>query len=124
VIPLFNEEQVFPHLKSELRNVRTTWGCATEIVLVDDGSSDATFALMHAWSEEDPSVKAIALSRNFGHQIAVTAGLDAACGAAVVIMDADLQDPPAVVAEMLRGYCLGYDVVYGQRSERQDESVF
>jgi dolichol-phosphate mannosyltransferase len=124
VIPMFNEEQVFPQLKAELDRVRPTWGCATEIVLVDDGSEDATFSLMHAWSEADPSVKSVALSRNFGHQIAVTAGLDAAQGDAVVIMDADLQDPPAVVGEMLRGYCTGYDVVYGQRTERRAETVF
>lgn len=124
VIPMFNEELAFPLLKAELERIRSTWGCATEFVLVDDGSSDATFSLMHAWSETDVSVKAIALSRNFGHQIAVTAGLDAARGEAVVIMDADLQDPPDVVSAMLRGYCLGYDVVYGQRAERRDESLF
>jgi glycosyltransferase involved in cell wall biosynthesis len=124
VIPMYNEEQAFPHLKAELQRIRPTWGCPTELVLVDDGSSDATFLLMHSWSQEDPSVKAIALSRNFGHQIAVTAGLDAARGEAVVIMDADLQDPPAVVGEMLSGYCAGQDVVYGQRTERQDESLF
>jgi glycosyltransferase involved in cell wall biosynthesis len=124
VIPMFNEEQAFPHLQAALQEVRPTWGCANELVLVDDGSNDKTFALMHTWAEADPSVKAIALSRNFGHQIAVTAGLDAARGDAVVIMDADLQDPPAVVHEMLRGYRLGYDVVYGQRTERHDESLF
>jgi glycosyltransferase involved in cell wall biosynthesis len=124
VIPLFNEEKVFPLLKAELQRIRPAWVCPTEIVLVDDGSSDGTFPLMHSWSLEDSSVKAISLSRNFGHQIAVTAGLDAACGTAIVIMDADLQDPPAVVGDMLRGYCLGYDVVYGQRVERRDESLF
>ena len=124
VIPMYNEEEAFPHLKAELERILPTWGCPTELVLVDDGSRDATFSLMHAWSQADPSVKAIALSRNFGHQIAVTAGLDAALGEAVVIMDADLQDPPAIVSDMLRGYCLGYDVVYGQRTKRHDETLF
>lgn len=124
VIPMFNEEQVFPHLKSELQRLRQTWECVTEILLVDDGSTDTTFSLIHSWAGEDSTVKAIALSRNFGHQIAVTAGMDMASGSAVVIMDADLQDPPALVEDMLKGYCLGYDVVYGQRSERNLDTAF
>jgi dolichol-phosphate mannosyltransferase len=79
---------------------------------------------MHEWAAEDPAIKIIALSRNFGHQIAVTAGMDASSGDAVVIMDADLQDPPSLVPEMLAGYCDGYDVVYGQRTVRDGETWF
>lgn len=124
VIPLFNEEEAFPLLKAELHKVISAWGCPTELILVDDGSRDRTGALMNEWSAQDSSVKSIFLSRNFGQQIAVTAGIDAAKGDAIVIMDADLQDPPAVVEKMLSGYCEGYDVVYGQRLERQGESFF
>ena len=78
---------------------------------------------MLEWARQSPSVKAIGLSRNFGHQTAVTAGLDASRGDAVVIMDADLQDPPELISEFLRGYAQGYDVVYGHRLEREKESV-
>lgn len=124
VIPMYNEEETFPYLKTELESVASTWGCPTELILVDDGSRDRTYALMYAWSLENPNIKTISLSRNYGHQIAVTTGVDAAMGDAIVIMDADLQDPPAVVEEMLRGYCKGYDVVYGQRLERHGESAF
>lgn len=124
VIPMYNEEAVFPHLRAELTRVRGLLGCPTEIVMVDDGSRDGTFALMQAWSREDASIKSIALSRNFGHQIAVTAGLDVAQGDAIIIMDADLQDPPAVAVEMVKGYCEGYDVVYGQRVHRHDDTWF
>jgi len=124
VIPMYNEEETFPYLKAELERVTPGWGCLTELILVDDGSRDRTYELMYGWSLENPSVKTISLSRNYGHQIAVTTGVDAALGDAIVIMDADLQDPPAVVEEMLRGYCQGYDVVYGKRLERHGESAF
>jgi len=124
VIPMYNEEAAFPYLRAELSRVRADFGCPTEIVLVDDGSSDGTVACMRAWSAEDKSIKSVVLSRNFGHQVAVSAGLDVSRGDAVVIMDADLQDPPAVAVEMMRGYCLGYDVVYGQRIKRQDDTWF
>jgi dolichol-phosphate mannosyltransferase len=79
---------------------------------------------MHEWAQAEPAIKLIALSRNFGHQIAITAGMDASSGDAVVIMDADLQDPPSLIPEMIRGYCEGYDVVYGQRTEREGETWF
>lgn len=124
VIPMYNEEETFPFLKAELQRVTPEWGCKTELILVDDGSCDRTYDLMYEWAMENPDVKTISLSRNYGHQIAVTTGLDAANGDAIVIMDADLQDPPSVVEEMLSGYCKGYDVVYGQRLERHGESIF
>lgn len=120
VIPMFNEAAVFPQLRQELSRVRGDFGCATEIVMVDDGSSDETYAAMQAWSREDTSIKSVALSRNFGHQIAVSAGLEIARGDAVVVMDADLQDPPAVAVQMLQRYREGFDVVYGQRIARHE----
>jgi dolichol-phosphate mannosyltransferase len=124
IVPLYNEDAVFPMLRAELSRVRGDFGCPVEIILVDDGSHDETYSLMHAWAREDPSVKTIGLSRNFGHQLAITAGLDACSGDAAVIMDADLQDPPALVPEMVKAYCEGYDVVYGQRTDREGESLF
>src|SRR3990172_3583792 len=124
VIPMYNEEEVFPLLKSELTALKASLGCRVEIILVDDGSTDATYQLIHEWALEDSSVKTIALSRNFGHQIAISAGMDASSGDAVAIMDADLQDPPSLVPNMIAGYCEGYEVVYGQRAEREGETWF
>ncbi len=124
VIPMYDEELVFPLLKAELVKVRAELPCPTEIILVDDGSSDETYRLMHEWAESDTGIKVIALSRNFGHQIAITAGMDASSGDAVVIMDADLQDPPSLVPAMIAEYQKGYDVVFGQRTEREGETWF
>jgi dolichol-phosphate mannosyltransferase len=124
VVPIYNEEQVLPLLRPQLSQLVNELLCRVEVILVDDGSSDRSYALMHEWALEDPAVKVIALSRNFGHQIAITAGMDASSGDAVVIMDADLQDPPSLIPEMIRGYCEGHDVVYGQRTEREGETWF
>ena len=95
-----------------------------EFVLVDDGSSDASVALMRRYAEEDPRFRVIVLSRNFGQQIAFTAGLDATRGDAVAIMDADLQDPPDVILEMLPHWEKGVHVVYGQRRTRSGDTRF
>lgn len=124
VIPMYNEEQVLPLLRQHLTQMMNELLCRVEVILVDDGSTDRTYALMHEWALEQPAIKLVALSRNFGHQIAITAGMDASSGDAVVIMDADLQDPPSLIPEMVRGYCEGYDVVYGQRTERDGETWF
>lgn len=124
VIPMYNEEQVLPLLRQQLAQLINELLCRVEVILVDDGSTDRTYALMHEWALAEPAIKLIALSRNFGHQIAITAGMDASSGDAVVIMDADLQDPPALIPEMIRGYCEGHDVVYGQRTEREGETWF
>lgn len=101
-----------------------TVGVRTELIVVDDGSVDQTLDHVVTWSNQDPRVRVIGLARNFGHQAAVTAGLDAATGDAVVVMDADLQDPPEVVPMMLAQYCLGFDVVHGRRVSRGGEGWF
>src|SRR5450759_3682293 len=95
-----------------------------EVILVNDGSSDRTIDKIAGWAAEDRRIKVLQLSRNFGHQIASTAGLDYATGNAVVLIDADLQDPLPVVHQMIERYREGYDVVYGQREARQGESAF
>jgi len=125
VIPCYNEEEVLgetmKRLKafcSELQNLDV------ELIFVDDGSHDRTRELLKGFAAEDPRIKVIGFARNFGHQIAVTAGIDAANGDAVVLIDADLQDPPEVVHQMIAKWREGYDVVYGTRAERLGESVF
>lgn len=124
VVPMFNEESVVPHLRTMLDAFLNEVRCDAEIILVNDGSTDSTLMRIVEWCKEDPRVKVINLSRNFGHQSASTAGLDYASGDAVVLMDADLQDPAWVIHEMIGRYCDGYDVVYGQRAVREGETRF
>ena len=123
IIPMFNEESAVTHLRSAIEEFMTGVRGETEVILVNDGSEDCTLSQLAAWAAGDPRVKVIDLSRNFGHQSASTAGLDYASGDAVVLLDADLQDPLAVVHTMIDRYCEGYDVVYGQRITRQGETV-
>ena len=124
VIPMYNEESMVPLLRSELEKFLADLRCETEVVLVNDGSSDGTLSRIALWAAEDRRIIVLQLSRNFGHQIASTAGLDHATGDAVVLMDADLQDPLPVIHEMIACYREGYDVVYGQRAKRTGESAF
>ena len=124
VIPMYNEEAVVPFLRSALERFMTEVAGETEIILVNDGSTDETLAQIAAWAREDPRVKVLHLSRNFGHQIACTAGLDFASGDAVVVLDADLQHPLPVIHEMVRRYCEGYDVAYAAGLVRDGESWF
>jgi glycosyltransferase involved in cell wall biosynthesis len=124
VIPMYNEESVVPFLRSALEEFLPELQSHTEVVLVNDGSSDATLKLLVDWARQDTRIKVINFSRNFGHQIASTAGLDYASGDAVVLLDADLQDPLGVIHRMIERYCEGYDVVYGQRESRLGESWF
>jgi glycosyltransferase involved in cell wall biosynthesis len=121
VIPVHDEAEVLPELARQLEALMTRLDGATEVILVDDGSTDGSFEQMRALHEQDPRFAALRLSRNFGHQIAITAGLDHARGDAVVIMDADLQDPPEVVLEMAERWQEGYAVVYAVRSVREGE---
>lgn len=127
VIPIFNEEQVIPELDRRLREVLATWQKLVdswEVVFVNDGSSDGSFEQLKALATAEPRYKVISFARNFGHQMAITAGIDRADGEAVVIMDADLQDPPEVVSEMIERWREGYDVVYGVRRKRHGETLF
>jgi dolichol-phosphate mannosyltransferase len=122
VIPVLNEVETVPlmmeRLRSSLRDV--SW----EVIFVDDGSTDATSSVLGREALRDQRVKVIRFSRNFGHQAAVTAGLDFADGDAVVVMDADLQDPPELLPRMLDLFALGYDIVSPQRNSRAGETVF
>src|SRR5437667_2556619 len=102
VIPVYNEEEALPFLLGTLRAVLDEMDCDHEIVFIDDGSRDGTRRLLGEAAATDPRVKVLAFSRNFGHQAAITAGLDFASGDAVVVMDADLQDPPELLPEMVR----------------------
>jgi polyisoprenyl-phosphate glycosyltransferase len=124
VIPLYNEEMVVAHLRAAVHAFSKTVPSKVEIVLVNDGSTDHTLDRLAEWANADPAVVVLHLSRNFGHQIATTAGLDHAKGDAIVIMDADLQDPIGVIHEMIQRYCEGYDVAYGQRESRVGETIY
>jgi dolichol-phosphate mannosyltransferase len=122
VAPVYNEDQLIEEFHR--RVCAAMDGLPFELVLVDDGSSDGTPLLLDQIAEADPRVKVVSLSRNFGHQTALTAGLDHARGDAVVMLDADLQDPPELITTMLDHWRAGCDVVYAVRSERVGESRF
>src|SRR5258706_1454453 len=124
VIPVFNEELAIPALRSRLSEFLRELSCEVELLFINDGSSDGSLELLHDWAGAEPRVKILCMARNFGHQAAVTAGLDEAVGDAVVVMDADLQDPPEVIPHMLDKYRQGYDVVYGRRVSRSGETRF
>ena len=124
VVPIFNEEESFGALVGRLAEVMDQLDGPAEVVLVDDGSRDGSFALMTAANREDPRFKVLQLSRNFGHQIAITAGMDVAAGQAVIVMDADLQDPPEVILQMAARWQEGYEVVYAVRERREGETAF
>lgn len=124
VVPVYNESSVLPAFHTELSDVMRSTGCRFEIVYVDDGSTDGSASLVQAWASTDTSVALVELSRNFGKEIALSAGLDHASGDAVVVIDADLQDPPSLIPEFLSHWREGYDVVYGKRSSREGEAWF
>src|SRR3569833_908933 len=125
VIPSFIEQEVisatYRRLVAVLEKVP---GIAFELVFVDDGSRDSTLELLRALQASDRRVRVVAFSRNFGHQIAVTAGLEHAAGDAVVLIDADLQDPPEIIEDMVRRWREGVDVAYGVRADREGETAF
>jgi glycosyltransferase involved in cell wall biosynthesis len=124
VIPVFNEQGNIEALHHRLRQVMTRLGISYELIFVNDGSKDRSLELIKALAETFPEVKYIDFSRNFGHQIAVSAGLDAAAGEAAVIIDADLQDPPELIAELHAKLREGYEIVYARRISRQGETWF
>jgi glycosyltransferase involved in cell wall biosynthesis len=125
VVPCFNEEEVIGETVSRLQAFCSeVIDLDVELIFVDDGSQDRTRELLRNYAAVDTRIRLILFARNFGHQIAVTAGMDAARGDAVVLMDADLQDSPEIVHDMISKWREGYDVVYGTRTERPGESVF
>ncbi|MEZ4675663.1 MAG: glycosyltransferase family 2 protein [Caldilineaceae bacterium] len=129
VIPIWNEEQVIPELYRRvcdvMATVRERWELEQwELICVNDGSHDRSLELLLALSEQDRHVKVIDFSRNFGHQVAITAGTDFADGDAVIVMDADLQDPPEVILHMIEQWRAGYEVVYAKRAKREGETRF
>lgn len=121
---MYNEEEVIEVTYRRLKAVLDTLGETYEIVFVNDGSRDGTADIVRGLCALDRSVKLVDFSRNFGHQIAVTAGMDHSSGRTVVLIDADLQDPPELIADMVARWREGYDVVYGRRIERKGESWF
>ncbi len=124
VVPIHNEQESLGPLEERLSQVLDSLGEPAEVILVDDGSTDQTPVLMALLAGRDPRYKILTLSRNFGHQIAITAGLDRAAGEAIVIMDGDLQDPPEVIPELVARWREEYDVVYAVRRRREGEPFF
>ena len=124
VAPAFNEEAILPEFYRRMRAVLDATGDSWEIILINDGSRDRSPEIMRQLHATDPCVKVLNFSRNFGHQIAITAGIDFARGDAVVVIDADLQDPPEVIPELLAKWREGYEVVYAVRAVRQGETWF
>jgi dolichol-phosphate mannosyltransferase len=124
VAPVFNEEQILPEFHRRVVAVLESLGEPFELVLVNDGSRDGTLEIMRQLHEQDARVKVVNFSRNFGHQVAITAGTDYARGQAVVLIDSDLQDPPELIPELIERWHEGYQVVYAVRAEREGETWF
>ncbi len=124
VMPFYNEQEIFALLRPQLTEFLDNSPYPCEVIAVNDGSSDRTIDLLVDWSKADSRIKVLNLSRNFGHQYASTAGIDHASGEAIVLIDADLQDPLDVIHRMVEQYRKGYDVVCGQRVARSGEGAF
>ena len=122
VVPVYNEFPVLGEFHQRISKVMSATGIDYEIIYVDDGSTDDSTALLIRLRDDDPAVAVIELSRNFGKEVALSAGLDHANGDAVIIIDADLQDPPELIDDFLREWRNGYDIVYGRRTDREGES--
>jgi dolichol-phosphate mannosyltransferase len=124
VIPLFNEEAVLPALALRLETLLARLDAAAEVILVDDGSTDNTRAFLRAKASQDSRFKYIGLSRNFGQQIAMSAGMEASSGEAVIVMDGDLQDPPELILDMIAKWKEGYSIVNARRISRDGDNAF
>lgn len=124
VVPCANEQEALRETNLRLVAALEPMGLDFEIIYVDDGSTDSTPDMLRELQAHDDRLRVVRLSRNFGHQIAITAGLEHASGDAVVVIDADLQDPPEVIAELVQRWCEGCDVAYGVRTEREGEKAF
>lgn len=124
IVPMYNEEEVIHESYKRLTKVMESTNESYEIIFINDGSRDKTLEIAEELCQKDKHLKVINFSRNFGHQIAVTAGMEYSSGQAVVIIDADLQDPPEVILQMIEKWKEGYDVVYGRRLKRKGETFF
>jgi dolichol-phosphate mannosyltransferase len=124
VLPIYTEEEVIPELHKRLQEFLAKLALPAEVVFVNDGSLDGSMELLRGIAAGEPRYRVVSFARNFGHQRAITAGVDYARGQAVVVMDADLQDPPEVVLEMVAKWREGFDVVYGRRRKRSGETWF
>ncbi|HED35018.1 MAG TPA: glycosyltransferase [Gammaproteobacteria bacterium] len=124
IVPVYNEETVIIEFQNRLRNVLDGLSMTTEIIYINDGSNDTTLEVLDILRKQDDRIYLLDLSRNFGKELAMTAGLDHACGDAVVIIDADLQDPPELIPDMLDAWQQGFDVVYMKRRSRKGETWF
>ena len=124
VIPVFNEELVVQETYKRMKLVMDSLNKPYELIFVNDGSRDKTAMMVGKICDTDSNVKLIDFSRNFGHQLAITAGMDYAIGDSIVVIDADLQDPPEVIPEMIQKWSEGYDVVFGKRLKRKGETLF
>jgi polyisoprenyl-phosphate glycosyltransferase len=124
IVPLFNEAAVLPILLRRVGMLMEQLDGPAETIFIDDGSSDCSPIILNSLVRDDPRYRYIALSRNFGHQIAITAGMDAASGEAIIVMDADLQDPPELVGEMIEKWKEGFEVVHARRLSRAGDSAF
>ncbi|MCA2813315.1 MAG: glycosyltransferase family 2 protein [Microcystis sp. M090S1] len=124
IIPIYNEEESIPELYRRVSDVMDSLDDSVELILINDGSRDRSLKLMRELQERDARVCYISFARNFGHQAAVTAGLNFARGQVIVVLDADLQDPPELIPKMIESWQAGYHVVYAQRTKRKKESWF
>jgi len=124
IIPIYNEEETIPELYRRVSAVMDSLDDSVELILINDGSRDRSLNLMRELQERDARVCYISFARNFGHQAAVTAGLNFARGQVIVVLDADLQDPPELIPKMIESWQAGYHVVYAQRTKRKKESWF
>lgn len=124
VVPVYNEEPVVLETYKRLKQVMDSVNEPYEIIFINDGSRDRTAFILSEICEKDKNIKFLDFSRNFGHQIAITAGMDYTQGDAIVVIDADLQDPPEVIPKMIEKWKEGYEVVYGKRAERKGDTFF
>lgn len=123
IIPIYNEESILSELRSRLLAVTEKFDAPVEVIFIDDGSKDSTFALLCGIHKQDQRFKVLRFSRNFGHQIAITAGIDIAQGDAIIVMDGDLQDPPEVLPRMIEKWKEGFHVVYTVKTSRKENPL-
>ncbi|MBD1373282.1 glycosyltransferase family 2 protein [Hazenella sp. IB182357] len=124
IVPVFNEEEVLRETYRRLSNVMSQTNDSYELIFIDDGSSDQSEQILTELCTQDQAVQSVHFSRNFGHQVAITAGMDLAQGDAIIVIDADLQDPPELILKMIDKWQEGYEVVYAKRTEREGETPF